>query len=229
VLTLEQDQAKMLIRQVLRPQDSAFVLRFDRRVELLQDLTRDQALLARAIDRTEINELPYVALPNTLPLTPGAASAGASHLYDAISFASNLLKTQIGRKVLVLLTDGEDLGSTVTQEGALEAAERNDVILYSVALTDRAFYLDRAMRFHGDSVLKKLSIATGGRMSRANDLPSTAAAFRQIVNELRGQYLLGYTPNRQRDGSFRKIRVQVRQGHGGWKIRSRTGYYVQSE
>jgi VWFA-related protein len=225
VLALEQDQAKTLLRQVLRPQDSAFVLQFDRRVELLQDLTGDQALLARAIDRTRINEASYAAWP----LTPAPASAGGSHLYDAISFASNRMKNQIGRKVLVLLTDGEDLGSEVKQQGALEAAERADVILYSVALSDRAFYLDRGLGFHGDAVLKKLSLATGGRMSRASDAQSTATAFGQIGGELRGQYLLGYTPNRPPDGSFRQIRVEVRHGHGIGRVRSRRGYYAQPE
>jgi VWFA-related protein len=225
VLRLEQEQAKMLVRQVLRQQDSAFVLRFDRQVELLQDLTGDQKLLARAIDRTRINLVSYGALP----LTPPAASVGGTHLYDAISFASSWMKSQIGRKVLVLLTDGEDLGSAVTREGALEAAERADIILYSVAITNRGFYLDRGMDFHGDSVLKKLSIATGGRISRASDASSSAAAFGQIVSELRGQYLLGYTPNRSRDGSFRKIRVEVRHGRGNWRIRSRRGYYAQAQ
>jgi VWFA-related protein len=229
VLALEQDQAKMLVRQVLRPQDSAFVLRFDWRVELLQDLTSDQPSLTRAIDRTRIDEASYAALPKTFPLTPAAASTGGSHLYDAISFASKWMEHQIGRKVLVLLTDGEDLGSAVKQQGALEAAERADVILYSVALSDRAFYLDRGMGFHGDSVLKKFSIGTGGRMSRASDAPSTAAAFGRIGSELRGQYLIGYTPNRPPDGSFRKIRVEVRQRRGIQRVRSRRGYYARSE
>jgi VWFA-related protein len=229
VLAIERDEAKTLLSQVLRPQDSAFVLQFDRRVQLLQDLTGDQPLLTRAIDRTRINEASYAALPKTLPLTPAAASAGGTHLYDAISFASNWMKDQTGRKVLVLLTDGEDLGSEVKQQGALEAAERADVILYSVAIIDRSFYLARGMSFHGDSVLKKFSIATGGRMSRASDPHSTAAAFRQIGEELRRQYLLGYTPNRPRDGSFRNIRVEVRHGHGIGRVRSRGGYYAQSE
>jgi hypothetical protein len=66
-------------------------------------------------------------------------------------------------------------------------------------------------------------------MSRASDPHSTAAAFRQIGEELRGQYLLGYTPNRPRDGSFRKIRVEVRHRHGIGRVQSRGGYYAQSE
>jgi VWFA-related protein len=85
------------------------------------------------------------------------------------------------------------------------------------------------MGVHGDSVLKKFSLATGGRMSRGRDALSTAAAFQQIGGELRGQYLLRYTPSKKGDGSFRKIRVEVRHGHGNGRVRSRRGYYAQPE
>jgi Ca-activated chloride channel family protein len=119
------------------------------------------------------------------------------------------------------------LGSEAKPATALEAAERADVILYSVAVIDAEFYSDRGMGFHGNSVLKKLSAATGGRMSRVSDAHSTTAAFGQISKELRGQYLLGYTPSKQGDGSFRTIDVQVRSGH--WKVRARRGYYSRPE
>jgi VWFA-related protein len=137
------------------------------------------------------------------------------------------MRNQVGRRVVVLLTDGEDLGSWVNLNAALEIAQRADVIIYSVAIIDRAFYLNRQMAFHGGSVLKRFSRSTGGRMSRVQDAASTAAAFRQIREELRGQYLLGYTPNKQRDGSFHTISVQVRAPN--CRVRARRGYYAQSE
>ena len=129
--------------------------------------------------------------------------------------------------MLVLLTDGEDLGSAAKPTSALEAAERAEVILYSVAVIDPEFYSDRGMGFHGNSALKKLSAATGGKMSRVSDANSTTAVFGQIGKELRGQYLLGYTPSKQGDGSFRKINVQVRSGN--WRVRARRGYYSRPE
>lgn len=227
VLATEQVEANTLIRQVLRSQDSAFVLQFDQRVELLQGLTGDQQLLARAIDGTVINEGSSLASPKALPQMSTTAAVGGTHLYDAVCVASKLMTGQVGRRVLVLLTDGEDLGSEVTPEAALKAAEKADAIIYSVAIVDQAFYLDREMGFHGSSVLKKFSMATGGKMSRVSDAHSTTEAFRQIGKELRGQYLLGYTPRKQGDGSFRKINVLVL--HGNYKARARRSYYARPE
>jgi len=227
VLAIEQQQAKSLIRQVLRPNDSGFVLHFDERVELLQDLTDDQQLLARAIDGTVIHEPGQAALSNALSPTQPGAAVGGSHLYDTICFASKLLMNQVGRNVLVLLTDGEDVGSEAKLGAALEAAEKANLIIYSVVVSDLTFYEDRGLRFHGDSVLKKFSLATGGRMSRGKDALSTASAFGQIGGELRGQYLLRYTPSQKGDGSFRKIKVEV--PHGNYRVRARRGYYAEPE
>jgi len=224
VLAIEKAEAKTLLQRAVGPNDLAFLLGFDVDVELLQSLTCNQPLLARAVDGTAIH-VPSDAALAKMQTDP---KAGGSHLYDAIFLASNLLmKKQVGRKVLVLLTDGEDSGSVVTLEAALEAAERADVIIYSVPISDRAFYLNRGMRFHGDSTLKKFSTATGGRMSRGRDADSTSAAFRRITGELRGQYLLGYASDKPRDGSFRKLSVHVRNSTG--RIRARRGYYADPQ
>jgi VWFA-related protein len=229
VLSIEQEEANRLVRDVLRPHDSGFVLDFDERVQLLQDFTGDQQLLARAIDGTVINNRWPAILANALSSTQNGPSPGGSHLYDAISFASRLMMNQAGRKVFVLLTDGEDMGSDINLQQALEAAEKADVIIYSVAISDTAFYQDRGMGFHGDSVLKKFSKATGGRTSRGKDPLSTAAAFKQIVEDLHSQYLLGYTATKRGDGSFRRIRVELRHGHSNWRVHSRGGYWAPPE
>jgi VWFA-related protein len=225
LLAAEQEQARAFIQEVLRPKDVGFVLRFDVEVELLQDLTSEQRLLGRAIDNTVINKSWYRLLPD-----PSAAtSVGGTHLHDALYLASNeLMKSDVGRKVLILLTDGEDQGSKVTSNGALEAAEKADVIIYSVALTDSSFYWAQDRGFRGIPVLKKLSMETGGRMVQVNEVRDTAAAFREIADELRAQYFLGYSPsNKLRDGSFRKIRVGVRDRN--YRVRVRRGYYAQAE
>jgi VWFA-related protein len=225
VLAVEQQEAKTLIQQVLRPQDSAFVVNFDQQVGLLQGLTGDQQLLAGAINGTVINDRQRLVL--AAALTQTGPTVGGTHFYDAVCFASKLMDGQVGRRVLVLLTDGEDLGSEANAAMALEAAQRADVIVYSVDISNRAFYLDRNMGFHGDSVLKKFSAATGGRMSRVGDARGTSAAFRQIGKELRGQYFLGYSPNKRADGASRRINVQV--PHCSCKVRARRTYYAKPE
>jgi VWFA-related protein len=226
VLSIEQEQAEAFLHQVMRSKDLAFVLHFDVEVELLQDFTADQRLLAHAIDETVINGGAHGVLPSPVPT---GDSGGATHLYDAVYLASKeLLKNEVGRKVLILLTDGEDQGSRVTLQTALEAAQKSDVMNYSVAIIDRSFYWGRTMSFGGDSVLRKLSDDTGGRVIEVNRAKDTSAAFQQIANELRTQYLLGYTPtNTRHDGSFRKIRVQVR--NGDYKVQARRGYYAPTD
>jgi VWFA-related protein len=225
-LGIEQDEAKAFLHQVLRPKDLAFVLHFDVEVELLQDFTADQRLLARAIDETVINGGGRGVLPSPVPT---GDSGGATHLYDAVYLASNeLMKNEVGRKVLILLTDGEDQGSKVSLPTALEAAQKSDVINYSVAIIDRSFYWGHMMGFSGDSVLRKLSDETGGHVIEVNRIKDTSAAFQQIASELRTQYLLGYVPtNTKLDGSFRKIQVRVR--NGDYKVQARRGYYAPTE
>ena len=200
----------------------AFVLHFDEEVELLQDFTSDVGRLTRAVDETRIGGGGHGVLPSPVPV----ADPGGTHLYDAVYLASReILKSEIGRKVLILLTDGEDQGSRVKLIDALEAAQKSDIIIYSVAIIDRSFYWGAVMGFSGDSVLKKLSDETGGRVIEVNRVKDTRAAFQQIADELRTQYLLGYTPsNTKQDGSFRKIRVKV--GDGSYKVQARRGYYA---
>jgi VWFA-related protein len=224
VLEVEKSEAEAFLEQTLRPKDLAFVMHFDVEVELLQDFTADLHLLNKAIDETEING-GGARTPGTFP---SGDAGGATHLYDAVYLAArDLLKNEVGRKVLILLTDGEDQGSKVRLEAALEAAQKSDVIIYSIDISDRAFYSHAGLGFGGDSVLRKLSEETGGRVIQANNSRDTSEAFQQIARELRTQYLLGYTPtNAKLDGSFRKIDVKVNVGNA--KVDARRGYYAPS-
>lgn len=225
VLPIEQEQAKIFLNQVLRPKDLACVLHFDLEVELLQDFTADNGRLAKAIGETQINAGGQGPLPGTFPTSQSTGTA----LYDAIYLASHdLLKGEIGRKVLILLTDGQDEGSRETLNHALEAAQKADVIIYAVDIADRVFYGAGGLSFNGDSVLSKLSSETGGRVIRVSKARDAAAAFQAIAEELRTQYLLGYTPsNTKHDGAYRKIRVRVT--HGNYKVQARRGYYAPAE
>lgn len=221
VLGTEQREADAFLRQVLRPKDLACVIHFDLQVELLQDFTNDAARLASAINSTVINGGGQGIGPRPLP-TP---SVGGTHLYDAVYLASrDLMKNEVGRKVLILLTDGQDQGSDETLNEALEAAQKSNVIIYSIDISDPSFYRAGNMSYRGGSVLERLSKQTGGRVIRVNKIRNTRAAFDEIARELRTQYLLGYTPSNLRtDPGFRKISVRV--VHGGYKVQARRGYY----
>lgn len=226
VLSIEQEQAKSFIAQVIKPKDLAFVLHFDVEVELLQDFTSDKKMLSRAIDETQINGGGGGVLPGTFP---GSASQGATHLYDAVYLAaSDLLKNEVGRKVIIVLTDGEDQGSKEKLQTALEAAQRSDLVIYSIEVSDRMYYPMRGMGYGGDSVLKKLSDETGGHVIEVKANADVSRAFQEIADELRTQYLLGYVPsNTRRDGAFRKIQVKV--ANQNYKIQARRGYYASNQ
>jgi VWFA-related protein len=222
MLGVEQQEANAFVRQVIRPKDLAFVMHFDLEVELLQDLTSDAARLERAIDETQINAGGGGVLPGTFP----GVSVGGTHLYDAVYLAAHdVLRNEIGRKVIILLTDGVDEGSKESLDFALESAQRSDVVIYSIEVVDRSFYYGGMRGPDGDSVLNKLSKDTGGNVIRASRQRDLAEAFQEIADELRTQYLLGYTPsNTRHDGAFRKIQVKVREGN--YKVQARRGYYA---
>jgi VWFA-related protein len=224
VLDVEQREAKAFLHQVLRPKDLVCVIHFDLEVELLQDFTIDQRLLDNAIDETVINGGGHGVLPSPLP----TRGVGGTHLYDSIYLAANeLMSHEVGRKVLILLTDGEDQGSQEKLNQALEAAQKSDCIIYAIDIVDRTFYGFGNMGFNGDSVLRKLSEQTGGSVIKVKKIKNTSAAFQEIADELRTQYLLGYTPsNPRKDSGFRKIKVSVNQGD--YKVQARSGYYPHS-
>ncbi|MGD0697237.1 MAG: VWA domain-containing protein [Terriglobia bacterium] len=225
VLPLEQEEGKTFIRQVLRPKDMAFVLHFDLDVELLQDFTGDKNLLAKAIDETVINGGGAGPMGGTFP----DSRPCCTYLYDAVYLSSNeQLKNEVGRKVIIVLTDGEDEGSKVKLETALEASQKSDVLIYSIDISDRMFYVRQGAFFSGDAVLRKLSDQTGGRVIEVKAQRDVSKAFEEIADELRTQYSLGYSStNTRHDGSFRKIQMKVR--NQDYKVQARRGYYAPTE
>ncbi len=224
LLGMEQGAAKIFLASVLQRADRAFVMNFDVDVKLLKDFTNSPADLARAIDSAEINRTGRSVLPEET-----ARPTGGTHLYDAVYLASNeLMKERIGRKVLVLVTDGQDQGSKINLQKSIESAEKADVIIYSIVVSDPEFYSLLGGTYHGDSSIRKLDLETGGRTIRLKSIDEIGSAFDQIARELRAQYLLGYSPsNLPHDGSFRRIRVTVRKHN--CRVRTRTGYYDHSD
>lgn len=220
LLGIEQQAAKTFLHSVLRGGDQAFVMNFDTDVKLLRDFTNAPGELARAIDSAEINETGKSILRED-----AASPTGGTRLYDAVFLASDeLMKARLGRKVLVLVTDGEDQGSRINLQKSIESAEKSDVIVYSIVVSDPEFYSLMGGAYHGDAGVRKLARETGGRTIRVRSSEQIGPAFEQIARELRAQYLLVYSPsNLLHDRSFRRIQVKVR-GHN-YVVRTRSGYY----
>jgi VWFA-related protein len=148
-------------------------------------------------------------------------------LYDAVYLAANeKMSQESGHKAMILLTDGEDQGSNHKISEAIAAAQRSNVIVYTILIADRGFYGGFGMDYSGYSAMKRMAEETGGRMiDVGNNGKKLEAAFRQIEEELRTQYVASYTPTNTRlDGTFRKIGVECR--GDGLKVRVRKGYYA---
>jgi VWFA-related protein len=158
---------------------------------------------------------------------PTASHPRGTILYDTVYLAAHdQLANQVGRKALVLITDGMDQGSRYKIDQAIEAAQRADAIIYSVYYVDRMAY---GGPFIGmgvtDSYLKKMSEETGGRMLKVDNKNTLQNIFDQINQELRSQYSIGYTPtNPSSNGGFRHLEIKVAQKD--LKVQARKGYYA---
>jgi VWFA-related protein len=225
VLPLERQAGSQFLEQVLRKQDEAFLAEFDVNVDLLQDFTNSPHLLARAMDKAQINigggslgppgmgggPVPQHNSPGTL-------------LYDAVYLsAHDMLAKEVGRKAMVLLTDGQDEGSRLKIQDAIEAAQKADSIVYVLLCADRGFY--GGMGYSGEYDMRKLTEQTGGRVINVgNKFDKLRDAFDQIAAELRSQYNIGYVPtNTKLDGTYRKLEIKNKQNY---KIQARAGYYA---
>jgi VWFA-related protein len=231
VLRLEQDAGSEFLERVLKQKDEAFLISVDVNVDLLQDLTNNARQLSRAMDKAEINTAGgngAAGIPGagggTIP-TPGGPRGTV--LYDAVYLAAReKLSQQTGRKALIMLTDGEDQGSRTKLSEAIEAAQKSNVVVYVILIADVRGYLDQGLGYFGYSPMKKMTEETGGRLiDVGNNGKKLEAAFQQIEDELRTQYVASYTPsNAKLDGGFRRLSVECR--GDGMKVESRKGYYA---
>ncbi len=223
VLPMTQEIGANFLHEVLRPKDLAFLISFDVNVELLQDFTNDQSRLRKSLQKTRINVgggsggVPGIG-QGPVPIS----NPKGTLLYDAVYLASDeKLKQEVGRKAIIILTDGEDVGSRMKIRDAIEAAQKSDVICYVIYEADRG-----ATMGYGKGDMKKVAEETGGRVIDVGDNPKKLKeAFDQISDELRSQYYIGYTPtNQKRDGTYRK--VEVRPVNKDLRIQARKGYYA---
>jgi VWFA-related protein len=226
VLEFEKEVGSSFLRDVLKPKDLAFVISFDVTVDLLQDFTSSARELSHALYRAKINTggsgggLPGLGGG---PF-PTSSTPKGTLLYDAIYLgAHDKLASEVGRKAMIILTDGEDQGSQLKIRDAVEAAQKADVMCYVILIADRGFY---GGGYGGDREMRKLTEETGGRTIEASNKPEKLrAAFDQIAAELRSQYSIGYTPiNTKLDGTFRK--VEIKTTNKDYRIQARKGYYA---
>ncbi|HUX45886.1 MAG TPA: VWA domain-containing protein [Terracidiphilus sp.] len=237
VLPLEQQAGDRFLKEVLRPKDEAFLLSFDVNVDLLQDFTNSASMLSHAMDKAQIN----TAGGNGAAGIPGLGGGPVpiqgtpkgTLLYDAVYLTANeKLNQETGRKAMIILTDGDDQGSKTTLNGAIAAAQHSNAIIYVILIADTGFYGNFNMGYSGYSAAKKMAEETGGRVINVgNNGRKLEAAFQQIADELRTQYVASYTPtNAKQDGTYRHIAVECHaDGSGdGLKVQVRKGYFAPS-
>jgi VWFA-related protein len=224
LLAEERTASYRFLTQVLRPdQDRAFVIHFDRNVELLQDLTASREQLDQALARLQI--------PKLLPRKHGDPkvgrwSLGGTDLYDSVLLAAeDLLSKQSGRKAVVLLTDGVDNGSKIGLFQAIQSAQRADTLVYSILFSDDSAYDGSFASATGKRALERISRETGGSFFEVARNNPISAIYAQVEDELRDQYSIGYTSDRTGAGpEYRKIQLVTKRT--GLTVEARDGYYA---
>lgn len=210
--------------QVLRhKKDLAFLIGFDVDVELLQDLTESRTLLHSGLEKLEVQGAGRGIHPGPVP---ASGQRTWTALFDAVYLASSeMMRDQVGRKALILISDGVDVGSKVKQEEAIEAAQRADIVLYGIRYYDRRAY----GRFGGGGggSLKRLAKETGGSVFEVSRKQPLEKVFDAIQEELRSQYSLGYSPS-DTSGKPGPRKIKLRTKQRGLKVQSRKEYYPHS-
>ncbi len=210
-LKFEKDAAYSFLETVLKyRQDRALFATFDSHVELHQDLTNRLDLLTTAIDKIK--------------------AQGGTRMYDAIYSVCEekmMSSATIGRRrVMVVITDGEDTESERTLEDAIEIAQRSETTVYVISTKAGGFFGVQAgtVDRKEDKELKRLAEETGGRAFFVAEVIDLEKSLTDITRELRNQYMIAYEPtNNKYDGKERQIEVKL-PNHKGLKVRTKTGY-----
>src|ERR1022692_1686943 len=183
VLDMEKEVGASFLENTLRPKDEAFVISFDVDITLLQDFTNSVSRLRHALNEAKINTGGVGCSGGPIgpqgPIPCSSTGPRGTALYDAVYLASHdELSHEVGRKAMILLTDGEDQGSRLKIKDAIEAAQKADAICYVLLIADRGFYGFGG--YSGDSEMRKLTQETGGRMIEVgNKIEKLRQAFDQ--------------------------------------------------
>jgi VWFA-related protein len=228
-LKFEQDAATSFLFSVIRhSKDQAFVMTFDDEPSVLQGFTDDAGRLRDEIVKTR--------------------AGGGTAVYDAIYSACEKQlshpprppgdQPDVVRRVMILISDGDDNLSTHTRGEAIEMAQRTSVVIYTISTstqwiqlsqTDPRKMADRKTHLtDGDKILKDLAEETGGRAFFPYHVDDLDQSFQDIGDELRNQYSIAYNPsNTALDGKYHKIRIEVPE-HKGYQVRARRGYFAKA-
>jgi Ca-activated chloride channel family protein len=203
-MTEEAAAAKRFAHAIVRPQDEMGVLQFATDVRVLSPFTNKMSQIDHSLGQLR--------------------GDFATALYDAIDLGSERLGARDGRKVLVVISDGDDTARSTTYAQALEQALRNEVMIYSII--DVPIEASAGRDLGGEHALITLSEQTGGKYFYVAD-GGLDKAFSKVSDDLRTQYLLGYYPRNQEPGRiFHRIRVTVpRAAADDFNVRHKTGYY----
>lgn len=210
VLADEQRAARRFVESVLRAgTDSASVVSFTGIARIEQPATGDLSRLREAIDRTRVEHRIDSPECDDEKASEELKLRCRTGVWDGIVFAirESLARTpERVRRAIILLSDGDDTSSRARIYHAAEDALKNNVAVYSIGIRDRDFKHGKMRYDH----LRRISEETAGRAFFPKDADDLAAAFRQIEEELRSQYLISYRPaNRARDGAFRRVEIEV--------------------
>jgi VWFA-related protein len=249
----ERTASYQFFEQVLRPErDQAFVIRFDFDSELLQDITPSKNLLDKALRylkttpafrRSEAGSKDPVHPRLVFAQWPGGGRGsgrrgggtypggqqplGGTVMYDAVFLASDeILNKEQGRKAIILISDGVDHGSKISELEAIDAAHRADTLVYSIRYYDSDAYNTTLLGGEGKTgtkALKALSQETGGRMFEVSSKRTLREIYDQIQEELRNQYSIGYTPPNTGGAEFRRFKLLTK--NEKLQVLTRAGYY----
>ncbi|HLX41932.1 MAG TPA: VWA domain-containing protein [Bryobacteraceae bacterium] len=200
--------AAMALVKASNPDDEMFIVNFNEDAYLDQPFTGDNAKLSQALDRID--------------------SKGNTAMFDALNMSMNYLKDKGSqeKKVLLVITDGNDNTSATTLKQLVYKARQQEVLIYCIALLsdDEPREAKKAA-----AALKALTTATGGLDYYPKSLAEIDQITPEVAHEIRNQYILAYSPtNQSLDGSFRKVDVVVN-GFGHPTVRTRNGYYASPE
>jgi len=202
-LTQVAEAALDLVR-ASNPQDEVFVVNFNDDAFLDQPFTNDIKKLETALEEIK--------------------AKGGTAMRDAINLSMDYLKEKAkkDKKVLLVVTDGNDNASNVSLEDLVRKAQQSDVLIYSIGLLNEEEPREAKKAKHA---LHDLAIASGGMDYYPKDLAEVDRITPEVAHEVRNQYTMAYTPtNLALDGTFRKILVTVNASHAN--VRTRNGYYA---
>jgi len=204
--------AMRLVRE-LGKGDAAEIVQFNHKFSVLQDFTNDQSLLEKAISSIRAD--------------------GATGVYNALYFTLKDARfrgkpDELTRQAIVVLTDGEDTSSLVSDDQVLQLAKKSNVTIFTINLQQpRPNLVDTAAPDRAAYFLTALSRETGGRSYSPTSLSQIDGVYEKIADELRTQYALGYvSSNSQQDGKWRHIAIETTQAN--LMLRHKQGYYASA-